>query len=279
MKGCARKLRKCKPLASSSNEKKVKRLPKAAKGCVNREEAPRLAVEVKKAAGIHIAILFGQAGVPVKLVDKRIPRETEHRHALLADAQDVDPLLPKPGRSQIGLEYVGFGVHYRLLVALVIVVGDIGPAQHIHAGANLAVGQNYFFITAVVVVAHNLVAGRLAGHKPVVLLAGHAVIVQIIDYFTVGVVRVQQVERGEAQLVFHLHGGRALGAQLVRKLGRLALHNYAVGPVLGNLLRAHNAGRRAVLESRYEALVRLQLLVPNAVFAARPGRDVNLVYG
>ena len=61
-----------------------------------------------------------------------------------------------------GSKYVGLGVHHRLLVALVIVAGDLVPAEHVLRPGQAAVGQDYLFVAAVIVVAHDLVAGRLA---------------------------------------------------------------------------------------------------------------------
>src|SRR5918997_6464824 len=78
------------------------------------------AVDIEQAERIDIAVLLAQRGVPVDLVNQRIPGEANGGDADVAQPQHVGPFLPQPLDRFVAvrtLPQVRFGVHDRNAVA------------------------------------------------------------------------------------------------------------------------------------------------------------------
>ncbi len=119
------------------------------------------------------------------------------------------------------------------------------------------------FVAPIVVIAHDLVAGRLACHEPVVFRAGQAVVQEEHADIGIGRMGVKQVEGEEAQLV--LEGDRGVGhsAGIMDIFGAFALDDNDIGCLLGDPLVGEDAGGAQVLDRGDKAQVGVELFVPD----------------
>src|SRR5205085_2831054 len=73
-----------------------------------------LSVEIVEADLVDFALFLAKSYSPVDLVCQRIPRKTNHRHAIITHAQHICPFLPKPSDRLVPfgtLPQVCLGVH------------------------------------------------------------------------------------------------------------------------------------------------------------------------
>ena len=211
------------------------------------------------------------------MVDQRIPGEPQHGHAVVAHLEHVNPLLPQPIGRGVGVEYVGFGVHHRFVVAPVILLGDLVPAPYVLGWTHRSVGLQDVLVTPVIVIAHDLVAGGFARHKPVKLRPCEAIVHQIQQRVRVRHMRIKQVKRDEALLVSEHRFERRRGLGFVNEFGGLGLHDYAIGPACGDCLRAQDTRCDAMLDRGDEPGVGFELFVPRAFLGRHLGGDEDLV--
>ncbi|CAM3747266.1 hypothetical protein DEFR109230_10710 [Deinococcus frigens] len=167
----------------------------------------------------------------------------------------------------------------RLLIALVVALDDLIPAEHILTDYGAAVGLDDLLVVAVIIAAHDLVARRLSGHEPVVFLAGQAVVHQVQQDLRIGRHGIVQVQREKPQPILHRDLAAGLRAAVVQVLGAFGQHNDGVGVHAGNRLASQDVGRHAMLEGRHEAALGLELFIPQPVLRAGLGRHVDLVDG
>src|SRR5258705_9450175 len=119
-----------------------------------------LAVEIEQAERIDVAVLLAERGVPVDLVGQAVPGEADGRDADVPEAQDVGPFLPQPFDRLVAvraLPQIGFGVHHRQAVAVVILPRDLGITERLARSDGVAVGEHAMFVQLVIVVAENAV--------------------------------------------------------------------------------------------------------------------------
>ena len=165
-----------------------------------------LAVEVEQAERIDVAVLLAKRGVPVDLVGQRVPGEADGRDADVAQAQDVGPFLPQPFDRFVAVRafpQVGLGVHHRQPVAVVILPRDLGVAEGLAGRDGVAVGEHAMLVELVIIVAEDAVLLQPVVEEPLIFLAGHAVIEQVLVHAAVDPPAVIEVERQEAHLVEH----------------------------------------------------------------------------
>src|SRR4051794_38915780 len=118
-------------------------------------DRPNVAVEIIKTKRVDVAVLLAKGAVPVDLVRQRVPREAHDRHARVTHAQNIGPFLPEPVDSLVAvrpLAEVRLGVHHRQLVALVVLLRDLGIAEHLTGSTRAAIGRHPMLISDVIVV-------------------------------------------------------------------------------------------------------------------------------
>ena len=238
------------------------------------------AVEVEQAERVHIAVLFAQRSVPVDLVGQAIPGEAHGRDAHVAQAQDVGPFLPQPFNRLVAvrtLPEVGLGVHHRQAIAVVILPRDLGVAEGLAGSDSVAVGEYAVLVELVIIVAEDAVLLQPVLEEPLIFLAGHAVIQQILVHSAVDPPAVIEVERQEAHLVEHF--GPADRRRQIRVIifRRFRLDEDRVVPALEDFDHPHDVRLHQMLERGDERAVVLLLLVPPAVFGREDRADEHLV--
>ena len=217
----------------------------------------RVALQVVQAARIHGSALFFQFDVPIYLVNQAVPREPDDGNAVAAHSLHVDPLLPQPRGGFVGIQHVGFRVHHRFFVPLIVFLCDSVPAFDVFSLDDFAVGKQEMLVASIIVVAHDLIPRRLSAHEPVIFFAAQAVVEQVHTYVGVRGAGVQQIERKKAEFVGKFHLRRLHRARLMHHFRAFALHDHDGRAMLGELLRCHDACRHDVLHCRDKARVGL----------------------
>ena len=81
---------------------------------------------------MHVIVLLAKGDVPVHLIGQRIPSETNDWDSLVSDSKDIGPLFPQPIDALLTsgtLHQIGFGVHHRQQIAIVILDRDFVIAK------------------------------------------------------------------------------------------------------------------------------------------------------
>ena len=98
---------------------------------------------------------------------------------------------------------VGLGVHHRQAVAVVILPRDLGIAERLAGRDGMAVGEHAVLVELVIIVAEDAVLLEPVLEEPLIFLAGHAVVEQVLVHPAVDPPAVIEVEAQEAHLVQH----------------------------------------------------------------------------
>src|SRR5690606_1232499 len=100
-------------------------------------DPPDAPVEVEEAQLIDTIIFLSQGCIPVDLIRQGVPSKADDWHAGIAHAEHVGPLLPEPihclfsGRP---LLKIGFGMHDRQLITVVVLTGDLAVPEYLACG-------------------------------------------------------------------------------------------------------------------------------------------------
>src|SRR3954452_25404759 len=242
---------------------------------------PDVAVQIIEAKRVDVAVLLAKGAVPIDLVRQRVPGEAHNRHAAVAHAQDVGPLLPEPVHSLVAvrtLAEVRLRVHDRQLVALVVLPRDLTIAEHLARGAGRAVWCHSVLIFDVVVAPHHAVLPEMLVEEELVLVPGHAVVHQDLVHLRVDAPAVVEVERQIAA------GVEDLG--LIDRIRLIGVEVFRGLTLDKNRIRAkvEDGGHREhvrlddVLERCHEGLIARELLVPPAVSRREGGAHKHLVH-
>src|SRR5256885_5715407 len=93
-----------------------------------------LTIKVEQSNGPNMVVSLAQGGVPINLVGQRVPSEADDRHTIVADAQHIRPLFPEPVYRLLPggtLDDVGFSVHDRQPIAIMILARDFAVAKNL----------------------------------------------------------------------------------------------------------------------------------------------------
>ena len=95
---------------------------------------------------------------------------------MLSQRLYVKEFLPQPAWRGMRVESVGFGVHNRAAIAVVILPRDRGPSEDFAGRLGGASGHDYLFVALVKIIPHHDAFAEPVGHEPSVLITGHSAI-------------------------------------------------------------------------------------------------------
>ena len=146
---------------------------------------------------MHAIVLFSEGGVPIDLIRERVPGKAHDGNAIVPDAQDVRPFLPKPLRRFVARRpfgKIGLSMHHRQFVAIVVLIGEFVVAEHLAGRPGRAIISHAVLVGDVVVVAHDAVVLPVVLEEKMVFLARHAVIHQVLVHFGIDAAAIIQIE-------------------------------------------------------------------------------------
>ena len=115
--------------------------------------------------------------------------------------------------------------------------------------------------------------------EPVVFVAGHAVVEEILVHTVAQVVAVRQVESKEALLIEAPRVIFTVRPVRVKVLRGFALDEDGVRPLFEDGVHGEQIRLAQVLERRHECVIRLQPFVPPSELRGERGRDEDLIHG
>lgn len=133
-------------------------------------------------------------------------------------------------------------------------------------------------VRGIVIIPHNAAVLHIMLQEPMVLVASHAIVEQVLIDSCIDVMAIGQIEGQETLLVEPSCKVLAVWTLGMKVLRRFALNKDRVWPLLQDGMHRQDIGLAKMLQSRYERSIALQPLIPPAKLGRERCRDEDLIH-